>query len=37
MKDDLQRGNATLGFSTKMALDMGYKDIWVSREENLNY
>ena len=34
MKDDLQRGNATLSHSTKMALEMGYKDIWVSREEN---
>ena len=34
MQDDLQRGNSTLGFSTKMALDMGYKDIWLSREEN---
>ena len=34
MQDDLQRGNSTLGFSTKTALDMGYKDIWVSREEN---
>jgi len=33
-KDELQRGNATLGFLTKHALDLGYKDIWVSREEN---
>ena len=34
MKDDLQRGNETLEQSTKYALDLGYKDIWVSREEN---
>ncbi len=34
MKDDLMRGNSTLEQSTKFALDMGYKDIWVSREEN---
>mgnify|MGYP001212295720 FL=1 len=34
MKDDLQRGNATLEQSTKYALELGYKDIWVSREEN---
>ena len=34
MKDDLVRGNSTLEQSTKFALDMGYKDIWVSREEN---
>lgn len=32
--EELQRGLATLGFSTQQALDMGYKDIWVSREEN---
>ena len=34
MKDDLQRGNETLEQSTKYALELGYKDIWVSREEN---
>ena len=34
MKDVLMRGNSTLDQSTKFALDMGYKDIWVSREEN---
>ena len=32
--DDLQRGNETLEQSTRYALDLGYKDIWVSREEN---
>ena len=32
--EELLRGLSTLGFSTKQALDMGYKDIWVSREEN---
>ncbi len=32
--DDLKRGNATLTQSTKAALDLGYKDIWISREEN---
>ncbi len=31
---DLNRGNATLTQSTKAALDLGYKDIWISREEN---
>lgn len=31
---ELQRGLGTLGFSTQQALDIGYKDIWVSREEN---
>ena len=34
IKDDLQRGNATLSHSTKYALEMGYKDIWISREES---
>ena len=34
MQDDLQRGNDTLSQSTQYALDLGYKDIWVSREEN---
>ena len=33
-KADLQRGLETLDASTKYALDLGYKDIWVSREEN---
>lgn len=32
--DDLNRGNDTLTQSTKLALDLGYKDIWISREEN---
>tara|TARA_X000001036_G_scaffold239844_1_gene223671 strand:+ start:1274 stop:1729 length:456 start_codon:yes stop_codon:yes gene_type:complete len=34
MNDDLQRGNETLEQSTKYALELGYKDIWISREEN---
>ena len=33
-KEDLKRGNETLEQSTKHALELGYKDIWVSREEN---
>lgn len=33
-KADLQRGLTTLDESTKHALALGYKDIWVSREEN---
>lgn len=33
-KADLQRGLQTLDASTQYALDLGYKDIWVSREEN---
>ena len=32
--EELRRGLSTLGHLTKVALDMGYKDIWVSREEN---
>ncbi len=32
--EELRRGLSTLGHLTKEALDMGYKDIWVSREEN---
>lgn len=34
VQDDLDRGLSTLSFSTQHALDLGYKDIWVSREEN---
>tara|TARA_B100001057_G_scaffold395243_1_gene404745 strand:+ start:1696 stop:2151 length:456 start_codon:yes stop_codon:yes gene_type:complete len=34
MNDDLRRGNQTLEESTKYALQLGYKDIWISREEN---
>ena len=33
-KADLARGLETLDESTKYALELGYKDIWVSREEN---
>lgn len=33
-KADLQRGLETLDASTKYAIDLGYKDVWVSREEN---
>lgn len=31
---DLSRGIETLDKSTQYALNLGYKDIWVSREEN---
>jgi hypothetical protein len=31
---DLTRGLATLDASAHMAMDMGYTNIWVSREEN---
>ena len=31
---DLARGLETLDASTKYALDLGYNNIWVSREEN---
>lgn len=34
MKADLNRGLETLDLSTKYALNIGYSDIWVSREEN---
>ena len=34
LKADLARGLETLDASTRYALDLGYKDIWVSREEN---
>tara|TARA_Y200000002_G_scaffold68079_1_gene52920 strand:+ start:8887 stop:9342 length:456 start_codon:yes stop_codon:yes gene_type:complete len=34
IKDDLARGKSTLEQSTKFALNLGYKDIWISREEN---
>lgn len=33
-REDLIRGMSTLEASTRYALDHGYKDIWVSREEN---
>ena len=33
-KADLARGLETLDASTRYAIDLGYKDIWVSREEN---
>ena len=33
-KADLARGLETLDESTRYALKLGYKDIWVSREEN---
>jgi len=33
-KADLARGLETLDASTRYALDLGYKDIWLSREEN---
>jgi hypothetical protein len=33
-KADLQRGLTTLDESTRYALELGYKNIWVSREEN---
>ena len=31
---DLTRGTKTLDLSTEKCLDMGYKDIWFSREES---
>lgn len=34
IKADLHRGLETLECSTKYALDLGYTDIWISREEN---
>jgi len=34
LKADLKRGLETLDESTKFALHLGYKNIWVSREEN---
>ncbi len=33
-KADLQRGLTTLDVSTKYALDIGYTNIWASRNEN---
>lgn len=33
---DLKRGLNTLDLSTEYAINKGYKDIWVSREENPN-
>ena len=33
-KADLKRGTETLDLLTNEALDYGYEDIWVSREEN---
>ena len=35
-KADLTRGLATLDLSTEMAMNLGYNDIWVSREESPN-
>ena len=35
-KADLNRGLETLDLSTEMAMDLGYEDIWVSREESPN-
>ena len=35
-KADLERGTKTLDLLTEKCLDMGYKDIWVSREESPN-
>jgi hypothetical protein len=35
-KADLTRGLETLDLSTEMAIDLGYDDIWVSREESPN-
>ena len=35
-KADLERGTKTLDLSTEKCLDMGYKNIWVSREESAN-
>jgi len=35
-KADLKRGTETLDLSAERCLDMGYKDIWVSREESSN-
>ena len=35
-KADLNRGLETLDLSTEMAMDLGYDDIWVSREESPN-
>lgn len=32
--DDLMRGLITLDESTQYALNIGYKDIWISREES---
>jgi hypothetical protein len=34
LQQELQRGNETLTLSTNCALSLGYKNIWVSREEN---
>jgi|TARA_B110000977_G_scaffold197558_1_gene280351 hypothetical protein len=34
LKADLARGLETLDVSTSHAISLGYKDIWVSREEN---
>ncbi len=39
-RDDLNRGLTTLDQSTQYALELGYSDIWLSREESpylLNY
>jgi hypothetical protein len=33
-KDDLDRGLKTLDYSAFYAIELGYKDIWVSREES---
>lgn len=33
-KEDLNRGTETLDLLTSKALDLGYKDIWFSREES---
>jgi hypothetical protein len=35
-KADLIRGTETLDLLTEKSLDYGYKNIWVSREENAN-
>jgi len=35
-KADLKRGTTTLDLSAEKCLDMGYKNIWVSREESPN-
>jgi hypothetical protein len=34
MQDDLARGLETLDTSTEYALELGYSDIWLSREES---
>lgn len=34
MQDDLNRGLETLELSTEYALNLGYSDIWLSREES---